>query len=67
MLEALQETIEAGARCLGADQAPAFLEMVPKVWQELEERHAEQVANTNEDCDAEEVITFVPNRLKCSK
>jgi hypothetical protein len=39
MLEALQETIEAsGGKCLRVDQCPAFLEMVPKVWQELVER-----------------------------
>eukprot|EP01047_Picozoa_sp_COSAG01_P089489 COSAG01_NODE_21577_length_895_cov_1.669598_1_plen_52_part_10 len=44
MMEALQETIEASAQCLGADQAPAFLDMVPKVWQELQERQAEQQA-----------------------
>lgn len=56
MMEALQETIEASAQCLGADQAPAFLDMVPKVWQELQERQAEQqAAGANEDCDEEEV------------
>ena len=59
MLEALQETIEASAKCLGADQAPAFLATVPKVWQEIQERQAEQVANANEDCDAEEVILML--------
>ena len=55
MLEALQETVEASATCLGVDKAPAFLATVPQLWQEIQERQNEQQAQTNEDCDEEEV------------
>ena len=56
MLEALQETVEAGAKVLEPAQANAFLESVPKIWEEIQAQHTErqQQMSANEDCDEEE-------------
>ena len=38
----LQETVEAGAKVLEPAQANAFLESVPKIWEEIQAQHTER-------------------------
>ena len=66
MLEALQETIESGAKVLGPEHAPTFLASVPRIWTEIKEQQAEKQAQlaSNEDCDAEE-LAALEEQTKC--
>jgi hypothetical protein len=41
MLEALRETIEAAEAALGPETASSFLEILPKLWEEVQQRIAE--------------------------
>ena len=56
MLDALQESVEnAGADNLGPQVCPPFLELIPKLWEEIEQRSQDRVESAqSEDFDEEE-------------
>merc|ERR1740130_1510989 len=65
MLDALQDSVEAAKwtnphdgsvlACISADKFPEFLEVIPKLWAEIEERTAERgESQQSEDFDEEE-------------
>jgi HEAT repeat protein len=57
MLDALQDSVEAAGRCITAEKYQVFLEVIPKLWEEIEQRTQERgETQQSEDFDEEEAV-----------